>query len=252
MVVKNFIYLLIVSVLLFGCHSKSILKQRKAETEMDSVLFYQQKDISDPFIDAVLTHPGDEAVLKTTLIPPPPLTPKFKQIEGFRVQIFAGLDSLNALTNKYQAASIVDDSTYLFFEKGLFKVQVGDFPYRPEADRMKIVLKENGFTGAWVIKRLINVPVDTTSGEPQIITSPNESGAAQDAPFRIQIMAVSDEAKALDIVEELQRKFEYQSYYKKTESLYKIYLGKFKNRDEAERALNKVREKGYNDAWLVY
>jgi len=246
-----FILSVITSNLLVNCTEISLLKKPKQTAAVDSVLFYQQANVADPFIDSLLAQPQDSVCLKTVLLPPPPSPPPaFKQIEGFRVQTFAGSDSLHAAVIKSRLKNVVPDTAYLLRENGLFKVQIGNYPHRGPADSIKNYLRKNGYRGAWVVKRPIFIP--NTLASDSSISSVNYKTPANRHLFRIQILATSDEAKALGLIQELQKAFTYQSYYLKKNALFKIYLGRFTSRSEAEQALKRVRKKGYQDAWLVY
>ena len=234
----------------FACQPSSLIKKEEVKAAPDSVLFYQQKDIADPFIDAVIAAKEDTLILHTLLIPPPPPPEKYRQIEGLRVQVFAGLDSLNAKNIRHQLANAQSDSVYLFKEKGLFKIQVGDYPYRMEADRKKQELKTAGFKGAWVVQTLINVPLDSMN-----IESDNKSIREEKRPrnegFKIQVLATGDKMRAEEVVQTLKQQFNYAAFSQKVKDLYKVYLGYFSDRQEAEKVLQDVRINGYPDAWIV-
>jgi len=230
--------------LFFSCSSQVAFTTKKS-ADMDSVLFYQQKDPADPFIDSILSNPGDSASIRVILTPaPPPTTDTLRQIDGFRVQVFAGLDSLRAKTVQLSTSQLVSDSTYLVKEGGLFKIQVGDYPYRSDADSVQRLLTINNLKGHWVVQRKIfiqdSIPDNTT---PTLV---------DDYKFKIQIIATSDEGRALTLISELQSNFSYPSFYLPSGSVYKVFVGKFKLREQAQKALVQIRKHGYPDAWLVY
>ena len=111
---------------------------------------------------------------------------------------------------------------------------------------MKVLdLRKDGFSGAWVVQRLINVPLELDSA-----TDVSKSDIVY--PFKIQILVTADEAKAKSLSNQLKIQFNMESIYSRTENLYKIFLGKFSNREAAEKTLDMVRENGYKDAWLVH
>jgi len=68
--------------------------------------------------------------------------------------------------------------------------------------------------------------------------------------FRIQILASGQ----IDVVREEQRKVEASTglpvFMSSEQSLYKLYVGEFQTREQAEAALPEIR-KGYRDAWIV-
>ena len=236
------IILLTSTVLLFllSCQPKTMTKTD--ETSMvDSSFYYVQEDISDPFLDTIFQAPDQAINLKKEIYPPPVQKSKFKEIEGFRIQIFAGLDSLNALSSRSQAADLVSDSVYLLADKGLLKVQVGDYPYRYQADTMRDKFRKNGFPGAWIILRTILIPADTS-----------DTDATGAGTFKIQIIATGSESRAGEIINEITGQLSLSAFSEKSGTLYKVFVGYFKEEQEAREALKKIREGGYPDAWLVY
>ncbi len=258
MYIKQILLLTFISLLMINCSSFESLGKKDSGAGVDSVLFYQQKDISDPFIDAVLTDPGNEAMVSETLLPPAPEPPRLRQVQGYRVQIFAGIDSLNAAATKYRAAAMVADSTYLIPGENLYKVLVGDYPYRAEADRMKLTMRDEGFSGAWVVETMVNAPIDTAAATRQSADTSRQTvteqpaGDETPARFKIQLFVTSDETRAMTLVSELRDQFTQPAYYEKSGGVYKVFIGRFGNRNEAGQFLEQVRAAGYGDAWLVY
>jgi hypothetical protein len=273
--ILKYLLLIIPILLLFNCNPKTLLTGVTHTSDVDSVLFYQQNPVTDPFLDGIQSDAGNSAHLTTLLYPPPPPPPpNYKEIEGFRIQLFAGTDSISALTVQNKVSNDTNEPVYLIHEGGLYKIQVGDYPYRIDADNRKLALNNQGYDGAWVAKRMIHVPLDSsdvdsnitipplppspvTEEEPQqeIITNQsNDSAAAQTvgAKFKIQVMATSDELKAQQMELDLESQFQSDVFYEKSGNIYKVFIGKFQSRADAEVLLKQVRENGYPDAWLVY
>ncbi len=246
---RIFVFLLLsVFLLTWGCHPQ-FLKRQKPKSEIDSVLFYQKKDVPDPFLDLVLSKPHETIILKKTLVPPPVPPKKFKEVPGYRIQVFAGIDSLNALQQKNHLSSTVSDSSYLIKEKGLYKVQAGNFVKRIRADSLKAYLKAHGFPGAWVAQRMILIPFENQQAK---TAQPQPSEVNAEFPFKIQVFATADKAKAKALVSRLKSEFHYPCNFQKDKNLFKIYLTGFNTRQEAEIALQKIKKSGYKDAWIVH
>ncbi len=241
--------LLLFSLFFSACKTFSSLKRplhSEQTSSADSVLFYQQVHLPDPFLDSLTSDRGNRISLSTTLLPPPPLAPKFKEIEGFRVQVSASTDSIKSHALLSQLSSFIEDSLHLVKENDLYKVQVGDFPYRMEADSMVQVLRHHNIHGAWVVQRKILIPrSESAFNEPQ----PQASTALN---FSIQILATQDEANALSQVAQLQQKLVWPVFYKQIGGLFKVYCGKFSSRIQAEQALKEIRRIGLKDAWIVH
>ena len=103
---KQFILLSATILLLFYCNPKAILTGVTHTSDVDSVLFYQQNPVADPLLDEIKSNPGDSVRLITKLLPPPPPPPPdYREIEGFRIQLFAGTDSLGAAAIQHKADS---------------------------------------------------------------------------------------------------------------------------------------------------
>jgi hypothetical protein len=242
-----------------ACQPGTMVKKTE-EVQVDSALYFQQVEVVDPFIDSVFSPAGQTGSLSMKLIPPPPPEPeipRFKEIEGFRVQIFAGIDSINAVPVLRQACQVSTDSVYLFKESGLFKIQVGDFVYRYQADSCNMSVRKNGFPGAWVVKRMVLIPFipeistmpDSSEIDVQLEDSINEPAGGR---YKIQLIATSTSERADLIVKDLKENQKYPAFFEKVGTLYKVYVGPFVNETDARKALDSVRRSGYPDAWLVY
>lgn len=239
-------FLSLVVFVLWGCSSQVAFTTKK-QADVDSVLFYQSKDLSDPFIDSILSQPGDSATVSTILVPAPPAPgDSLSLTDGFRVQAFAGLDSARAVKLKDQIHPFIKDTIYVLKEGGLFKVQIGDFPFRSDADSIQRQLTLNSIAGTWVVGRKI------FSTDSVARTVPPMEDAGDNYKFKIQVLATSDEARALSLSHSLQQQFALPSFYKQVDGVYKVYLGKFISREAAEPVLKQVRKEGYPDAWLVF
>ncbi|HBR87606.1 MAG TPA: hypothetical protein DEA65_07260 [Candidatus Marinimicrobia bacterium] len=75
--------------------------------------------------------------------------------DGFRVQVIASksmtkADSLSTLLN-----ATLTDSVYVVYETPNYKVRVGDFIAREDADKMRQKLQNMGYLSAWVIRTRI-------------------------------------------------------------------------------------------------
>jgi len=252
------LYPVILLLVLAACQPRSAV--HKTETaDVDSVLYFQQRDLDDPFLDTVFNSPDEPVRIETRLLPPPvppEIPPRFKEIEGFRVQVFAGIDSLNSLPVLDQIMGLTGDSVYYFLDKGLYKIQVGDYQFRYLADSAKTWFRQSGFPGAWVVQRPILIPItaDSLGGPPMTVDSTASTGliGAEAGKYRIQLMATTDAEKARLTAAALRSENNYNAFYEQSGGLYKLYVGNFNSEDEARKVLQDLRENGYPDAWLVY
>ncbi len=237
---------------LWSCQP-ALLYSPKTSDSVDSVLFYQSHPVDDPFLDSLTIAQGNSAQLDTLLIPPPPppLPDSLKTAQGFRIQIFAGIDSANAVHSGRRAAEIVRDSIYVFRNNGLFKTQVGDFLYRSQADSVRHILFNKGLNGAWIVQTTIFLLRPSTK-DSTAATNLSQPAPTDSYKFTIQVLAVSDEGRAQSRVKQLIEQFPYPAFYKKVGSVFKLFVGKFQTRENAENALKEIRAHDFPDAWLVY
>lgn len=249
---RSLILIIFIFLLLIACQPRTVIKDDTV-VKIDSTLYFEPVEINDPFIDTLVAHTSQHLTLKKKILPPPvstPKSPKFKEVEGFRIQIFAGLDSINALSIFAQAKELAKDSVHFFSEKGLFKVQAGDYQFRFLADSAKNVYSVNGFSGAWVVRRSIIIPV-LDEQENLITTDPQQEIPAQEGRFKIQVVATSSEENAILTVQNLKTDT-YNAFYEKSGNLFKVYVGFYNIEQRARQVLEQIRQSGYSDAWLVY
>ena len=111
--------------LIFSCNVQSIRKSRlqnaaekQQSAQVDSFLYYQPIALNDPFLDSLKSQHDVEQAIKIRVIPPAAAPkPTTKMVEGYRVQTFAGIDSLNALVMVNNLKAVLEDSIYFFKEK---------------------------------------------------------------------------------------------------------------------------------------
>ena len=245
------LFILIFVLVITSCQQTLIKKEIKS-AEVDSSLYFKQGKVSDPFLEKLKENPNQTFSLNKTIIPPKPPEPekpKFKTIEGFRVQIFAGVDSANALASNNLGKSIVTDTIYQFNDKGLVKLQVGDYPYYPQADSIKRKFRQTHFPGAWIVKTNIFIPIVESEIDSTIQSKAENISTGT---FKIQVIATGDESKAETILKELKTQFNGNAFYESSGNIFKVFVGYFNKEDDAREALKSIREGNYPDAWLVY
>ena len=85
--------------------------------------------------------------------------------QGYRIQIYAtgNIDEANAM-RMTAAQRITDDSLYVMFDPPVYKVRIGDFRTRAEANIRLGAVVALGFADAWVVvdriilRKLVRVP----------------------------------------------------------------------------------------------
>lgn len=76
-------------------------------------------------------------------------------VEGYRIQLYAGRDKLQAKRIELDALNRSNLSVYLNYEAPQYKVRVGNFSDREQAVQDCNRLKQLGFTESWVVRTTI-------------------------------------------------------------------------------------------------
>jgi hypothetical protein len=96
-------------------------------------------------------------------------------------------------------------------------------------------------------------PVDLPVIEvvPAVSAAPERGAVVGETRFRIQILASSQVDMARREKVNAESVIKQPVFMASEQSLYKLYVGDFKTRAEAEAALPEIRKLGYKDAWVV-
>ncbi len=84
----------------------------------------------------------------------------YKEADGYRVQIFAGRDIQAATMTETDARAVFTPKglhVYLIFEAPFYKVRVGDFTDRNEAENARDLAKSLGYKSAFVVRSKVRV-----------------------------------------------------------------------------------------------
>lgn len=77
---------------------------------------------------------------------------------GYRVQICAVTDEQKAREIQRDAIlSFIDENIYLKYDAPYYKVRIGDFVKKEDADRLKEIAISRGFNDAWVVRTKVKV-----------------------------------------------------------------------------------------------
>ncbi len=84
---------------------------------------------------------------------------------GYRVQICAVTDEQKARVIQQEAIlNFIDENVYLKYDAPYYKVRIGDFLTRRDAEQFKKIVISRGFNDAWVVRT--KVKVNPHKGEP--------------------------------------------------------------------------------------
>ena len=77
------------------------------------------------------------------------------EIEGFRVQIFATQERNKADQLQKELALKFDEKIYIIFEAPNYKLRIGDFLDRDDAEILRMRLVSSGFPSSWILRTRI-------------------------------------------------------------------------------------------------
>ena len=77
---------------------------------------------------------------------------------GFRLQLFETISKDKADEERSKFQKVLNDTIYIIFEAPLYRLQLGDFLYRKEAEKYKARLIKNGYKNIWIVKSRIRNP----------------------------------------------------------------------------------------------
>jgi hypothetical protein len=75
--------------------------------------------------------------------------------EGYRLQIFesSSVEETNRTLRKFERS--LKDSVYMVFEAPLYKLRLGNFVTKKEAEKQKANLKKKGYKNIWIVRSRI-------------------------------------------------------------------------------------------------
>ena len=82
---------------------------------------------------------------------------ELKIIEGYRIQIFESTVSSIARAEAKRYQNILNDSVYIDFEAPLYKLRIGNFIERKNAERAIESIKRLGAKDSWIVRTKINM-----------------------------------------------------------------------------------------------
>ncbi|WP_456438995.1 SPOR domain-containing protein [Caldithrix abyssi] len=91
----------------------------------------------------------------------------YKEVDGFRVQIFAGRSVETATMTKSKAQIDFEPhrlKVYFIFEAPFYKIRIGDFTDRNQAERARELARKIGYREAFVVRSKVRV-AENVGGE---------------------------------------------------------------------------------------
>ena len=116
----------------------------------------------EPIMPAPVVEEPSPAVTEESYMPPvvtptaPPPSPPPPSILGFRIQIFASSTQKNASRVADDARAVFTDNVYVQHVAPYYKVRVGDFLTREDAQALQAKALQKGYRGAFVVETMIS------------------------------------------------------------------------------------------------
>ncbi len=174
----------------------------------------------------------------------------FLEQPGMRIQTFAGSSLENARVLATNLQDLQLDSVYVVSENGLFKVQLGNFTERLEAEKMLDRLRFSGISNAWIIQTNIHVSKKSVT-----LTEETASASQPETVFpdfyAIQILVSSHRGKASRFADQFSDDFQVPARVIQSGENWKVVVGRFREEAEARDFLEQIRSAGYSDAWVT-
>ncbi len=85
----------------------------------------------------------------------------YKEVDGFRVQIFAGRSVETATMTKTKAEADfapLGQKVYFIFEAPFYRIRVGDFTDRTQAEKLREQARKIGYREAFIVRSKVRVP----------------------------------------------------------------------------------------------
>ena len=224
----KYILLLIITIFFFHCAvsqtattGKYVPPSEEKPSEIEEEKVIEKEEIESP-------EPVKEKVLS-------------KKVINYKVQIFA---SNNKEISEYEAGKVskeLSQSAEVINDGGLWKVHIGAFSERKEAEDFRERLKSLG----WYDVFIINV------GEKDYLSKQDKTESGFDNYFSVQVLASENRNEARSLMKniiELKFKDTFIVYEK---NLWKVRVGRFHEKIYAEKCMDKLKNIGFSDCWVV-
>ncbi len=166
-----------------------------------------------------------------------PALSNFNPVIGYRVQIFAAKDRNNAEKVKEIASKTIKDRIYIVLaQDNLYKVQVGDYLSKIDAEKKRDEIRKNpSYSDAFIQNSYVLYDNSRNMGN-----------------FYIQVGAFSSKNSAEDFINNKLVPGGYSNssvFFDK--NLYKVIVGGYSSNQEAQTVKQKLMNSGYEGVWII-
>ncbi|MBT3604580.1 MAG: SPOR domain-containing protein [Candidatus Latescibacteria bacterium] len=242
-------FILLFGAVIFGCGSTQ--SGLELPTSGPSTI----REEFDPYTlndDDFLLQPTSRARTQITSNPTTPIitaqpapTSLSKQTSGYRVQIAAVLDRSRAEALQKSIQRQLQALTYVYYDEDthLYKIQAGNHSTPAESEKLRDQIRAQGYPEAYVVRTQIEM---TTTVQPQIKKPVKTRG------FRLQIFSASTRQAAEDARNRAKQQLSRDDIFIDFEPPYfKVRIGNFKTRKDAEKLRDTAKKQGYETPFVV-
>ncbi len=173
--------------------------------------------------------------------------------ESWRIQVATVAEERKAEEIVADLTARKSDRVQLDWRGGRYTVFVGEYPTREAAQVERDRLRAWGYGSAFVVRGAgEDIVKEEAAGrgeeeeaEPQPVDVRIVSG------WRVQVISVSDKHGAHRIAEEVMKRSGMMAYVEEVAGAYKVRVGDYTSRREANEAKTRLRELGYSGAFPV-
>lgn len=159
----------------------------------------------------------------------------------YRVQLFSGTAANARKVYQQYVSAMNSTEAYVIYDvpSGTWKVWAGNYQNKSSADSAKLRLIEAGYADAWVRE---------ISDEQN---APLRSASSSNSLFWVQLGSFQRESSAQQLLQKIRTDLKDQVIIKTVGNTYKIWVGGFSDRKQAEDLKNRLRQMGYSDGFIV-
>ncbi len=77
--------------------------------------------------------------------------------DGYRIQVLTTKIASEAESLRNTIAPMISDSIHITYEVPNYKVRIGDFINRREAEDLQVVIKDLGYRSAWIVRTRVEL-----------------------------------------------------------------------------------------------
>lgn len=166
--------------------------------------------------------------------------------EGFRVQIFASVSQEGADSQAQRARTRQSDPVDIQNIGGLWKVRLGPYPDRQNAEMVRDRVRQLGWSDAWIV-----TPNSEMGPLPSFAPSTTESFAGGAGAFSVQVAASHFKEEGQQIMNNITSLGINKVYLSEDAGLWKVRVGTFPDRVECEKMREQLRNIGFADAFII-